>query len=213
MENLTSILTEITQVPNWWLPILVAYLLGAIPFGFLITRYFLGYDIRSKGSGNIGMTNVMRTGGKIPGIATFLLDFGKGCSAVLLAEYYFQVPFNLVLIVAFITVLGHTRSVFLKFTGGKGVATNFGVWLFLDWKLFLVGTLTWVAMFLIKKISSLSALTSIIALPIVSLVLYGLAPISIMAWILSIYIGILHYENIGRLIRNEEKVLKSGKSV
>jgi len=212
MEFLTTVLQEITQTPNWGILLLSAYLLGAIPFGLLITRVFLGYDVRTQGSGNIGMTNVMRTGGKLPGIATFLLDFGKGSIAVWATQEVFQAPVGLVILVSFLAVLGHTRSVFLKFTGGKGVATNLSVWLILDWRIFLVLALTWIVVFLLKKISSLSALLSLLALPVATGIIHGVSPLLFLALLLSLYIIALHHDNIRRLFQGEEKVLQSGKS-
>lgn len=191
--------------------LLLAYLIGAIPFGLIITQFFLGYDVRTKGSGNIGMTNVMRTGGKWPGIATFLLDFGKGVLAPVLAKYYFQSPEVVVLVCAFLTVFGHTRSVFLKFTGGKGVATNFGILLALDWRIAISVAAIWVGMFLWKRISSLSALTALVLFPLVTYLFAGLTPLFNLSVVLALYIILLHHENIKRLINAEEGKLKSSK--
>ncbi len=113
---------------------ILIFLLGSIPFGLLISRYWLKIDIRQQGSGNIGMTNVMRVGGKLPGLLTFVLDFGKGSAAVLLADKFTpalkidaenQIAF---LGLAGVTVVcGHVFSVFLHFKGGKGISTLFGV--------------------------------------------------------------------------------------
>ena len=113
---------------------ILVFLLGGIPIGFLISRYWLKIDIRQKGSGNIGMTNVMRVGGKLPGLLTFVLDFGKGSVAVLLAKTL--IPALVIDIEAqkiflslagVIVVCGHVFSVFLRFKGGKGISTLFGV--------------------------------------------------------------------------------------
>jgi glycerol-3-phosphate acyltransferase PlsY len=200
--------TEIGKVENWWLVMSSSYLLGAIPFGLIITRFFLGYDVRTKGSGNIGMTNVMRTGGKIPGIATFLLDFGKGGLAIIATKYFFSSPDLLILISAFLVVFGHTKSIFLKFSGGKGVATNFGVWLVLDWRIFLVVTLSWLLTFKLTKISSLSAMISLVLLPLATFIFYGSIDVFVLTLLLSLYILILHKDNLRRLLKGEEKLLK-----
>ena len=200
--------TEIGKVENWWLIMSSSYLLGAIPFGLIITRFFLGYDVRTKGSGNIGMTNVMRTGGKIPGIATFLLDFGKGGLAILTTKYFFSSPDLLILISAFLVVFGHTKSIFLNFSGGKGVATNFGVWLVLDWRIFLVVTLSWLLTFKLTKISSLSAVISLVLLPLATFIFYGLVDLFVLTLLLFLYILILHKDNLRRLLKGEEKLLK-----
>ncbi|MDH5561225.1 MAG: glycerol-3-phosphate 1-O-acyltransferase PlsY [Deltaproteobacteria bacterium] len=186
----------------------ISYFLGAIPFGYLITRIFLGFDIRQSGSGNIGMTNVIRAGGKIPGIATFLLDFFKGTLAVFLPTYY-NASEIAILLCALLAVFGHTKPVFLKFKGGKGVATNLGVWVLLDWRIFLAAAGSWVLIFLWKKISSLSALISLIILPIVAYFLYPREPMFALSLILTLYIIYLHHDNIRRLIKGDEKVLST----
>lgn len=191
--------------------LLLSYGLGAIPFGLIITQFFMGYDVRTKGSGNIGMTNVMRTGGKWPGIATFLLDFGKGALAPALALYYFKVSEMVVLTCAFLVVFGHTRSIFLKLTGGKGVATNFGVLLVLDWRIGVSVATVWAGMFLWKKISSLSALIALGSFPLITFLFNGLTPLFYLSLVLSFYIIALHHENIKRLVNAEEGKLKSSK--
>ena len=186
----------------------LAYLAGSIPFGLIIAKVFLGFDVRTKGSGNIGMTNVMRTGGKLPGLATFILDLGKGAFAVFIAKQVFQSPIEIGLAAGGLAVFGHTRSLFLKFTGGKGVATNLGIWLALDWRLFLVLAVVWISVFLISRISSLSALISLIVMPGAAFYLYSNTPVFWTAIAISLYLIVLHHENIGRLIRAEEGKLK-----
>ncbi|MEC9012677.1 MAG: glycerol-3-phosphate acyltransferase, partial [SAR324 cluster bacterium] len=148
------------------------FLLGSIPFGLLISRYWLKIDIRQQGSGNIGMTNVMRVGGKLPGIMTFVLDFGKGSLAILLAQTAFPVtataPEEQLLylsIAGVVVVCGHVFSVFLRFKGGKGISTLFGVLAVLYFSIGMTAALVWVSIFLWKKISSLSAICMLIVLP------------------------------------------------
>ena len=201
-------LQSLLDTENWYWFCLLAYLLGSIPFGLLITRYFLGYDVRTQGSGNIGMTNVMRTGGKWPGIATFLLDFGKGFLPVVLAQTYLKENnIEWMAICGGLSVLGHTRSIFLKFKGGKGVATNFGFWAALDWRVFVVMGLLWLGMFLWKKVSSLAALISLSLFPWVVLYLHGAGLVTGVAFLLALYLLFLHHSNIRRLMGGQEKKL------
>ncbi|OGH01229.1 MAG: acyl-phosphate glycerol 3-phosphate acyltransferase [Candidatus Lambdaproteobacteria bacterium RIFOXYD1_FULL_56_27] len=211
MEHLQLHLYEIRQfeLAPWLL--LAAYLLGSVPWGLVIAKVFLGFDPRTKGSGNIGMTNVMRTGGKKAGIATFLLDFGKGFLAVWLCSGYFHAPEIFSILAGFLAVLGHTKSVFLKFTGGKGVATNFGVWAALDWRVFLALAALWVGVFLWKKISSLAALTALALMPLVVFLFESLDDRLYLASLLSIYLIILHKSNIARLLGGAEGKLKTTK--
>src|SRR5208282_3958562 len=125
----------IVMLPASLLVFVVAYLLGSIPVGYLLVRLFRHQDIRSMGSGNIGATNVLRTGGKGLGAATFLLDMLKGCAAVWLGEWaaahvlLWAAPRDIEALAALCAVLGHMFPVWLRFRGGKGVATGFGVFL------------------------------------------------------------------------------------
>ena len=152
--------------------LLCVFFIGSIPFGFLIGKFWLKIDIRKKGSGNIGMTNLMRIGGKWPGLATFFLDFLKG---FLVIEYIKLnnlfidnnlINQNLTLIIVGITcILGHIFSIFLKFKGGKGISTLFGFLFSFDVLIGILSSLVWIIMFLFRKISSLSALTTLFFIP------------------------------------------------
>ena len=207
-------LNILSESPVGIIVLISAYLLGSIPFGFLIAKIFLGYDIRTVGSGNIGMTNMVRTGGKIPGIATFVLDVGKGCLAVFIAVYLVkleQLPEILIILAAFLVVFGHTCSIFLKFKGGKGVATTVGVLLIFNVKMFLAFGLTWLLVFLLKRISSLSALVALIVLPIATFYFYHIDGKFYLSLLLSGYLIFLHHENIKRLLQGSENKLKSSK--
>ena len=198
------------------------FLLGSIPFGLLISRYWLKIDIRQQGSGNIGMTNVMRVGGKLPGIMTFILDFGKGSVAVLIAQTVFPVSETLpedqllfLSITGLIVVCGHVFSVFLRFKGGKGISTLFGVLAILNFKIGFVAVLIWVSMFLWKKISSLSAITMLLVLPWLFLLVPWLAnetPVWTMFFLILLLSSLLifmHRENIQRLLKGQEGQLSS----
>jgi len=139
--------------------IFAAYLLGAVPFGLLFSRWLTGKDPREHGSGNIGATNALRTGGKKVGILTLLADIGKGALAVALTDYL-QDDMSLVAAVALAVFVGHVFPVYLKFKGGKGVATMFGVLIpWLPW----VAIATFVAWFLLFKLTRYVSLASVLA--------------------------------------------------
>ena len=133
---------------------ILVFLLGGIPFGLLISRYWLKIDIRHQGSGNIGMTNVMRVGGKLPGLLTFVLDFGKGSVAVLLAKTFIpamvidiETQKFFLSLAGIIVVCGHVFSVFLRFKGGKGISTLFGVLAVLHLNIAICAAGIWLATF------------------------------------------------------------------
>jgi len=201
---------------------LFVFLLGSIPFGLLISRYWLKIDIRRKGSGNIGMTNVMRVGGKLPGILTFVLDFGKGSVAVLLAQTYFPASETdpgtqlIILSTAGIAVVcGHVFSVFLRFKGGKGISTLFGVLAALQLNIGICAALVWVGVFMWKRISSLSAITMLTVLPWLFLLIPWLQnetpvwPMFFLFLLLSSLLIFKHRENIQRLLKGQEGQLSS----
>ncbi|MDC0151884.1 glycerol-3-phosphate 1-O-acyltransferase PlsY [Deltaproteobacteria bacterium] len=203
---------------------ILIFLLGSIPFGLLISRYWLNVDIRRQGSGNIGMTNVMRVGGKWPGIVTFVLDFGKGSLAVLTAKILFPVsetePETQLIFhsLAGITVVcGHVFSVFLRFKGGKGISTLFGVLAILQLNVGICAALAWASMFLWKKISSLSAITMLMVLPWLFLLVPWLAnetPVWTMFFLFLLLSSLLifnHRENIQRLLKGQEDQLSPNK--
>ena len=201
---------------------LFVFLLGSIPFGLLISSYWLKIDIRRQGSGNIGMTNVMRVGGKFPGILTFVLDFGKGAAAVLLAQAYFPALKSdpetqlIILSTAGITVVcGHVFSVFLRFKGGKGISTLFGVLAALQLNIGICAALVWVGVFMWKRISSLSAITMLAVLPWLFLLIPWLQnetpvwPLFFLFLLLSALLIFKHRENIQRLLKGQEGQLSS----
>jgi glycerol-3-phosphate acyltransferase PlsY len=195
--------------PLWLLGLvgLVAYALGSIPFGVVIARLMGLGDLRTIGSGNIGATNVMRTGNKLAGALTFLLDAAKGGVAALLA---------LVLIgpdaaqaAALAAFLGHLFPVYLGFKGGKGVATFLGITLALAWPVGLVTMATWLLTFKLSRYSSLSAL---VACGMSSLYagLMGYMPIVVLLVVMKVLVFAMHRENIRRLLnRTEPRFRKS----
>lgn len=175
--------------------LVAAYLLGSVPFGLLLTRLFGAGDLRSIGSGNIGATNVLRTGRKGLAAATLLLDLAKGAAAVLLARAY--VPGTEAL-AAFAAVIGHCYPLWLRFSGGKGVATTMGVALGLAWPIGLAYAVVWLGMLAATRISSLGGLCAAIAAPIAAQLLGYPAYAPVLAAIALLVIW-LHRANIARL--------------
>ncbi|MGE3967334.1 MAG: glycerol-3-phosphate 1-O-acyltransferase PlsY [Dongiaceae bacterium] len=185
-------------------PLLLAalggYLLGSIPFGFLLTKWAGLGDIRAIGSGNIGATNVLRTGNKRLALLTLLLDGAKGAAALLIGA---QGGSAMALAAGGGAMLGHLFPVWLKFKGGKGVATALGILLALDWQVGALACLTWLAVALLFRYSSLAALLALAAAPIYGFFLAG-STAAIFALGLAILVWVRHHENIGRLLRGEE---------
>ena len=179
----------------------VGYLLGSIPFGLLFTHAAGLGDVRRIGSGNIGATNVLRTGRKGIAAATLLFDAAKGAAAVLIADHYFgQGPAILAGLGAF---LGHVFPVWLKFKGGKGVATYLGVLLAIVWQAAAVFAAVWLAVAAATRISSLAAIIATIAAP-VAVYAWGSREFAVVAALISVIVLIKHRGNICRLMAGEE---------
>ena len=174
----------------------IGYLLGSIPFGIVITRALGLGDLRQIGSGNIGATNVLRTGNKPAALATLLLDSGKGAIAVLLARAL--AGQDAALIAGAAAFLGHLYPVWLNFKGGKGVATFLGTLLALDWRLGLAACAIWLVTALVTRISSLSALVAAALSPLVALWLDG-ARLALVVAFMAALIFIRHHANIARI--------------
>lgn len=194
------------------MPILYAliggYLLGSIPFGLLIARATGQGDIRKIGSGNIGATNVLRTGRKDIAFITLLLDAGKAGVAALIFNHFFGAPIGLFAGAA--ALIGHCFPVWLKFKGGKGVATFFGCLLATAWPIGLIAGAVWLACAFITRISSLSALAAAGSAPLIAFMM-GYTNVAIMAAVLAVIIYIRHAENIGRIIKGtESRIGKKG---
>ena len=183
------------------------YLLGAIPFGLLLTRLAGLGDIRAVGSGNIGATNVLRTGNKPLAAATLLLDGGKGAAAVLIAG---SVAPLYGLLAGGAAFLGHLYPVWLRFAGGKGVATFLGIMLAAAWPVGLACCATWLVVAVVARLSSLSALTAAALCPVYAYVLVG-PGVTALAMGLAVFIFIRHKANIGRLLRGEEPRIGASK--
>jgi glycerol-3-phosphate acyltransferase PlsY len=185
------------------LPVIIGgYLLGSIPFGLLLTRMAGLGDIRKIGSGNIGATNVLRTGNKGLALATLLLDGGKGALAVLLTLGVYH-DVTLGAIAGACAFLGHLFPLWLKFKGGKGMATALGAWLALDWQVGVLACLTWLVVALIFRYSSLSALLAIALAPVYAIWL-GSPPLIWFGIFIAVLVWIRHHQNISRLLKGEE---------
>ena len=178
---------------------LISYLFGSIPFGYLFTKILLKKDIRSVGSGNIGATNVLRTGNKSLGYLTLILDIAKAVVPVIYIKFNYS---DLVFISALCAFLGHLFPIWLKFKGGKGVATFVGILISINIYYALIFGIVWILTFLISKYSSLSSLFASISIPIYLLIIdQGNITFFIIMFVLIFY---THRENIKRLINKEE---------
>lgn len=183
------------------LGLIAGYLLGSIPFGLVLCRLFGYGDIRKIGSGNIGATNVLRTGNKFLAVLTLLLDSSKGLIAVLIAAAFFDK--HAMFGAALGAVLGHNFPVWLKFKGGKGVATTLGTLIALSWPVGLACCGTWLLTAIVSRISSLSALVALAMAPVFVVAfgdpkqVYLVGTLSLLGWI-------RHRANISRLLNGDE---------
>ena len=186
------------DAPLWiWpaLALVIGYLLGSIPFGLVLTRVFGAGDLRAIGSGSIGATNVLRTGRKGLAAATTLLDIGKGTAAVLIAG---QLGEGFALLGGVGAVLGHCYPVWLRFNGGKGVATMMGICLALAWQIALVYAIIWLAVLAVTRISSVGGMAAAISAPVIAFWMDESAT-GVMLLALALLVVWKHRANIGRL--------------
>ena len=197
---------------------IICYLIGSIPFGLILTKLFDNNDLRNIGSGNIGATNVLRTGNKTLALLTLILDLSKSFIPLFIFFKLYPHPiindfFNLIivdkifliLVFGYFFVLGHCFPIWLKFKGGKGIATSLGVILSIDFLIGLCLLTIWILVFLIFKISSLSALISSTSFPILIFFKYEKVNLLYLSIILTIFVFFTHRENIIRLLKKEEK--------
>ena len=183
---------------------IVCYLMGSIPFGFILTKIFLKKDIRKIGSGNIGATNALRTGNKIIGYSTLILDILKAVVPVIYVKIFYQ---DLLYIASLCAFLGHVFPIWLKFKGGKGVATYVGILFAINFYLGIVFTISWFVTFFVSKFSSLSSLVGALSVPVYLLILTQIDQV-IFFTIMFVLIFFTHRENIKRLKNKEETKTK-----
>ncbi len=183
---------------------IISYLVGSIPFGLILTKLFLNKDIREIGSGNIGATNVLRSGNKIVGYTTLILDILKAVIPVIFVKIYYIDFLYLASLCAF---LGHVFPVWLKFKGGKGVATYVGILCAINIYFGIIFGLCWFVIFGITKFSSLSSLIASISIPVYLIITSNFDEIFFFI-IMFVLIFFTHRENIKRLKNNEETKTK-----
>ena len=207
-----------TEYFNLFLIFIICYLIGSIPFGLILTKLFDNNDLRNIGSGNIGATNVLRTGNKTLALLTLILDLSKSFIPLFIFFQLYPHPiindfFNLmivdkiflILVFGYFFVLGHCFPIWLKFKGGKGIATSLGVILSIDIFIGLCLLTIWILVFLIFKISSLSALISSTSFPILIFFKYEKVNLLYLSILLTIFVFFTHRANIIRLLKKEEK--------
>ena len=183
---------------------IISYFMGSIPFGFILTKIFLKKDIREIGSGNIGATNALRTGNKIIGYSTLILDILKAVIPVIYIKIFYQ---DFLYIASLCAFLGHVFPIWLKFKGGKGVATYLGILFAINFYFGIIFIISWFVTFFISKFSSLSSLIGAASIPIYLLILTQFDQV-IFFTIMFILIFFTHRENIKRLKNKEETKTK-----
>ena len=183
---------------------IASYLMGSIPFGLILTKVFLNKDIRDIGSGNIGATNALRTGNKLIGYSTLVLDIAKAIIPVIFVKINYP---DLIYIASLCAFLGHVFPVWLKFKGGKGVATYVGILFSINFLLGIIFVTSWGIIFLIFRYSSLSSIIGSISIPIYILITDQISN-AIFFSIMFVLIFFTHRENIKRLKNKEESKTK-----
>lgn len=199
------------MIPSW-IALVVAYLLGSIPFGLLIVKVTAGKDIREAGSGNFGAANVARNAGPLAGALTLVLDAAKGYLAVWFAARATHENIHWIMAAGILAVIGHMFPVWLGFKGGKGVATGLGVFLPISWQAVALGAVLWLLVVGFWRYSSLGSIVAAAALPLFVYVLYAPrhAPpssVTLGTVLVSLLIIVKHRSNIERLIAGEENRL------
>ena len=183
---------------------IISYLMGSIPFGFILTKIFLNKDIREIGSGNIGATNALRTGNKTLGYSTLILDILKAVIPVIYVKVFYQ---DFLYIASLCAFLGHVFPIWLKFKGGKGVATYVGILFSINFYFGIIFAISWFITFFISKFSSLSSLVGAASIPVYLLILTQFDQV-IFFTIMFVLIFFTHRENIKRLKNKEETKTK-----
>ncbi|MCD6551722.1 glycerol-3-phosphate 1-O-acyltransferase PlsY [Thermotoga sp.] len=188
---------------EWWVFPLTGYLIGSIPFSYLVPKWLKGVDVRKAGSGNVGATNAIRTTGHVVGGICLLLDALKGFFPVLLAGSISEDP-KLVSLTAILTVLGHDFSVFMKFKGGKGVASTLGIIFYLSWPIGIVFSLVWLFVVMITGYASLGSLIGLYISALLGYLFKGYDA-GMLILILAVLSTLRHSGNIQRLLHGTER--------
>ena len=183
---------------------ILSYLLGSIPFGYLFTKFFLKKDIRDVGSGNIGATNALRSGNKLIGYLTLVFDIGKAVIPVLFVKINYP---NLIFLSSLCAFLGHVFPLWLKFKGGKGVATYLGILFVINISYGIIFITIWLFIYFLSKYSSLSSILATLSIPIFLVISKNFSEVSFFV-IMFVLIFFTHRENIKRLKNKEEKETK-----
>ena len=183
---------------------ILSYLLGSIPFGYLFTKFFLKKDIRDVGSGNIGATNALRSGNKLIGYLTLIFDIGKAVIPVLYVKINYP---DLIFLSSLCAFLGHVFPLWLKFKGGKGVATYLGILFVINISYGIIFITIWLFIYFLSKYSSLSSILATLSIPIFLLISKNFSEVSFFV-IMFVLIFFTHRENIKRLKNKEEKETK-----
>jgi len=195
---------------NIFFLVVISYLIGSIPFAYILTLISGHGDIRKIGSGNVGATNVLRTGKKSLAILVLFLDVFKGLLPITILFFYYDLEFSnfLLIFIGSFSILGHIFPIWLKFKGGKGVATYIGFLMGIDFKLGLIFILFWLLIAYVKRYSSLASIFSLIIIPFGGLFLSYNNEIIYILIFLSILIIIKHASNIKRLVNSSENKIK-----
>lgn len=195
----------------------LSYLIGSIPTGFLFAKFIKKVDIRKHGSGNVGATNVLRTVGKVPAVLTLAIDISKGYFVVaFLARTVYTRDMGLtypqyVMVMGLAVVIGHIWNVFLRFKGGKGIATSGGVLLGACPKLLLAGVCAWLLIFILTRIVSIASIIASASIPAASYFISCDNSIRLLAILLAAMTIAKHQDNIKRILKGEEKKISFGK--
>lgn len=184
---------------------LLSYLLGSLPAGFVIAKFVYKQDIRTLGSGNIGATNLLRNFGKSAGIMTFVFDYFKGILAVFIGKKL--IVDGGVTIALIFVVLGHIFSIFLKFRGGKGIATSFGALCVADFKMAMILITIFIILVVLTRKVSLGSVVVASLAPLLGFYYHGISPFSFAVLFIGALVELRHKDNIKRLIKGEEKKL------
>lgn len=191
------------------LALIAAYIVGSLPFSYIVPKLIRNVDIRTVGSKNVGATNVYRTCGPLCGLIALLLDSGKAGFSLYFAKMYF--PIDLALMLGIVVVIGHCHSVFLKFKGGKGVASAAGLFLFFDPKFCLILLIIFVLILLLSSYVSLASIMTAFFAPMVYYALYRDLKMTGIIVFLVVFVIVRHRSNIVRLTKGEESKIKGWK--